>query len=177
MSHEHQSNGLILQGRHLTKTFGGGEIQTRAVDDVSLDLHAGQVVVLMGPSGSGKSTLLALLSGLLPPTGGQVVALGQDLWALSDPERRRSLLAPLSIYPMNGHIIPLPFSMRRSSERYLEQLTTGRLLESNRIVLVTWSPDFRNWLDGRLRPLGFRSHMRGDYDPITLVEYDRSPSG
>jgi len=52
----------------LTKSFGDGKTQTRAVDDVSLDLHAGQVVVLMGPSGSGKSTLLAILSGLLRRT-------------------------------------------------------------------------------------------------------------
>src|SRR6184192_1890357 len=88
MSQEHQSNGLLLQGRHLTRTFGEGETLTRAVDDVFLDLHSGQVVVLMGPSGSGKSTLLAILSGLLPPTGGQVVAMGQDLWGLSEPERQ-----------------------------------------------------------------------------------------
>lgn len=60
----------------------------RAVDDVSLDLYAGEVVVLMGPSGSGKSTLLAILSSLLPPTEGRVIALGQDLWALTDRQRQ-----------------------------------------------------------------------------------------
>src|SRR2546423_1719440 len=88
MHREHRSDGPALQGRHLTRTFGDGAAQTRAVDDVSIDLHAGEAVVLMGPSGSGKSTLLAVLSGLLPPTEGQVTALGQDLWALSEQERQ-----------------------------------------------------------------------------------------
>ncbi|MGH7227324.1 MAG: ABC transporter ATP-binding protein, partial [Gemmataceae bacterium] len=45
--------------------------------------------LLMGPSGSGKSTLLAILSGLLRPDSGRVMALGQDMWALSDQQRER----------------------------------------------------------------------------------------
>ena len=47
------------------------------------------MALLMGPSGSGKSTLLAVLSGLLHPDTGQVTALGQDLWAMTDKERER----------------------------------------------------------------------------------------
>jgi putative ABC transport system ATP-binding protein len=79
----------VLRARYLSRTFGRGAAQTRAVADVSLDLFPGAVALLMGPSGSGKSTLLALLSGLLPPDGGRVLALGEDLWRLSDRERRR----------------------------------------------------------------------------------------
>jgi putative ABC transport system ATP-binding protein len=78
-----------LQGWHLTRSFGDGETRTTALRDVSLELYGSQVALLMGPSGSGKSTLLAVLSGLLRPDSGQVLALGQDLWALSDPERER----------------------------------------------------------------------------------------
>jgi len=59
----------------------------RALDKVSLELHAGEVLLLMGPSGSGKSTLLAILAGLLPPSEGRVLALGQDLWAMSERQR------------------------------------------------------------------------------------------
>src|SRR5262249_15351301 len=49
---------------------------------------AGQLALVMGPSGSGKSTLLAVLSGLLTPDSGQVFVRGQDLWAMSDAQRR-----------------------------------------------------------------------------------------
>ena len=76
-----------VRGRCLTRTFGTGEVRTTALQDVSLDLYRGQIVLLMGPSGSGKSTLLAVLSGLLQPDSGQVVTLGKDLWQLSEPER------------------------------------------------------------------------------------------
>jgi putative ABC transport system ATP-binding protein len=80
---------LTLQGRHLLRTFGKGKNEITAVNDVSLDLYRGKVSMLMGPSGSGKSTLLAILSGLLPPNKGEVIALGRNLWELSEAERRR----------------------------------------------------------------------------------------
>ncbi len=76
-------------GEEPTRAFGQGETRTTAVQDVSLELFGGQINLLMGPSGSGKSTLLAVLSGLLRPDGGTVVALGQDLWSLSDKDQER----------------------------------------------------------------------------------------
>jgi putative ABC transport system ATP-binding protein len=76
-----------LRARHLTRSFGSGEVKTTALADVSLDLYAGQIALLMGPSGSGKSTLLAVLSGLLTPDSGRVLALGQDLWAMKERQR------------------------------------------------------------------------------------------
>src|SRR5438309_6719291 len=76
-----------LRSTGLTRTFGSGEVATVALHEVSLDLYAGEFALLMGPSGSGKSTLLAALSGLLKPDGGQVQALGQDLWRMSDRQR------------------------------------------------------------------------------------------
>ncbi len=82
-----------LRGLHLTRSFGEGDMRTVALDDVSLDIPPGQMTLLMGPSGSGKSTLLAVLSGLLRPDNGQVHALGQDIWAMSDAERERFRLA------------------------------------------------------------------------------------
>jgi putative ABC transport system ATP-binding protein len=78
-----------LEGVHLFRSFGEGETRTTVLHDVSLELFSGQITLLMGPSGSGKSTLLAILSGLLRPDSGRVLALGQDLWALSDLERER----------------------------------------------------------------------------------------
>ncbi len=79
----------LLEGRQLGRTYGQGELMTRALQEVSLDLLPGQVTLLMGPSGSGKSTLLAVLGGLLRPHGGRVLALGTDLWQLTEREQER----------------------------------------------------------------------------------------
>src|SRR5262249_25449557 len=78
-----------LRAWGLTRTFGSGETLTTALRDVSIELYPGQITLLMGPSGSGKSTLLAVLSGLLRPDSGQVVAKGQDIWKMSERERER----------------------------------------------------------------------------------------
>jgi putative ABC transport system ATP-binding protein len=78
-----------LEGVHLSRSFGEGETRTTVLHDVSIELFSGQITLLMGPSGSGKSTLLAALSGLLRPEGGRVLALGQDLWGLTDQDRER----------------------------------------------------------------------------------------
>src|SRR5262249_17104767 len=76
-----------LKGIHLSRSFGQGETMAHALKDVTLELYGGQIALLMGPSGSGKSTLLAVLSGLLRPDSGKVLALGVDLWGL--PERQQ----------------------------------------------------------------------------------------
>ena len=78
-----------LLGQQLTRVFGEGEMRTTALNEVSIELERGQVALLMGPSGSGKSTLLAVLSGLLQPDSGQVMALGQDLWKMAEIQRER----------------------------------------------------------------------------------------
>jgi putative ABC transport system ATP-binding protein len=88
MDAPHASGEPILQGLCLTRVFEEGGTHVTALSEVSLDLCAGQTTLLMGPSGSGKSTLLAVLSGLLRPTSGRVLVLGQDLWSLSDRERQ-----------------------------------------------------------------------------------------
>ena len=80
---------MTLQAINLTRTYGEGDLLTTALCDVSLQLERGQLALLMGPSGSGKSTLLAVLSGLLTPTIGRVIALGQDLWQMSEMEREK----------------------------------------------------------------------------------------
>jgi putative ABC transport system ATP-binding protein len=80
---------MTLEALSLTKTYGEGDLLTTALCNVSLELNRGELVLLMGPSGSGKSTLLAVLSGLMKPTSGRVIALGQDLWQLSETEREK----------------------------------------------------------------------------------------
>jgi putative ABC transport system ATP-binding protein len=77
----------LLAGRNLKRSFGTGAGATVCLRGVSLALYRGHVTMLTGPSGSGKTTLLGILSGLLAPDSGQVIALGRDLWNVSAAER------------------------------------------------------------------------------------------
>lgn len=74
---------IAISAQNLRKGFGSGANHIEILKDISLDLYAGELTLLMGPSGSGKSTLLAILSGLLRPDHGEVVTLKQNLWHLS----------------------------------------------------------------------------------------------
>jgi putative ABC transport system ATP-binding protein len=77
------STGPILMLDDVSRVHGSGETAVRALDGVSLTVHAGELVAVMGPSGSGKSTLLNLAGGLDQPTSGRVVVEGADVGAMS----------------------------------------------------------------------------------------------
>ncbi|OPX20712.1 MAG: ABC transporter [Desulfobacca sp. 4484_104] len=83
----------VLEITGLTKIFGSGRLEVRALDKVSLAIQAGELAALMGPSGSGKTTLLLCISLILEPTAGSVVFDGetiyQDGWTGLDVRRRR----------------------------------------------------------------------------------------
>ena len=68
-----------VETRGLTRIFGDGPGAVTAVDDISLHVDAGEVLLLLGPSGSGKTTLVSMLGGLLQPTSGSVRIAGHDL--------------------------------------------------------------------------------------------------
>jgi putative ABC transport system ATP-binding protein len=74
----------VFQARKLTKIYGMGDVEVRALRDVDLDLFEHEFVVLLGPSGSGKSTLLNILGGLDVPTSGTVHFRDHNLTTASD---------------------------------------------------------------------------------------------
>ena len=69
----------VVRAEGLTRTYGSGDTATRALRDVSVDVGAGEFVVVRGPSGSGKTTLLNLIGGLDHPTSGRVFIGGTDV--------------------------------------------------------------------------------------------------
>src|SRR3954462_7060276 len=69
----------IFHVRNLTKVYGMGAAEVRALAGVDLDLYEGELAVLLGPSGSGKTTLLNNLGGLDVPTSGELRYRGLDL--------------------------------------------------------------------------------------------------
>ena len=72
-------HGPAARVRNLTKTYGTGQALVRALDDVSLDLDAGEFTAVMGPSGSGKSTLMHCCAALDTGDSGSVFIGDQDL--------------------------------------------------------------------------------------------------
>ena len=85
----------ILRVENLNKTYGKGENQVKAVDNVSFSVQKGEFVAIIGASGSGKSTLLHLIGGVDRPTSGKVFIDGKDSYTLNDDNlaifRRRQI--------------------------------------------------------------------------------------
>jgi ABC-type lipoprotein export system ATPase subunit len=84
-----QTPNLIVETKDLTRVYGDGE-EIRALDGVTLQIEAGELVTVMGPSGSGKSTLLNMIGALDRPTSGQVFVNGLDLAKIRDKDRFRA---------------------------------------------------------------------------------------
>lgn len=78
-----------LCAEDVTLLLGDGDQQVRALDDVSLELDSGELVVVLGPSGAGKSSLLAVCGGLCTPTSGTITIDGQNINAVPKSQRTR----------------------------------------------------------------------------------------
>ena len=79
----------ILQTQSITKIYENNKMTVKAVDQVTINVKAGEFIGLVGPSGSGKTTMLAMLAGLLTPSDGQLIIDDQDLAQMNDIERTR----------------------------------------------------------------------------------------
>jgi putative ABC transport system ATP-binding protein len=132
----------VIEAQELTHGFGRGENRVIAVNGVSLQVNAGEFLMLKGPSGSGKTTLLALLGCLLRPTSGRLRLLGQEVRALSSGSLSRlraetigfvfqsfNLLSALRAWEnvaLVGDFLPHPpAGVRARAMALLEQLGLG----------------------------------------------------
>ena len=76
----------IVKFEHISKIYGDGGHELKALDDVDLTLEQGKFIVILGPSGAGKSTLLNLLGGLDVPTSGKIIVDAKDIATLNNDE-------------------------------------------------------------------------------------------
>src|SRR3954447_13807870 len=99
-------NDVVLRTRKVRKEFGKGDGRVRAVDDVDLDVAAGETVAVMGPSGCGKSTLLHLLGGLQRPTGGEIELDGRRVDTMSERGLARLRRDRIGFVFQSFHLMP-----------------------------------------------------------------------
>ena len=99
----------VLRVEHLSKTYGEGATQVKALDDISFSVEQGEFTAIIGPSGSGKSTLLHILGGVDKPTNGKVFIDNTDIYELGETNlaifRRRQIGL---IYPVSYTHLTLP---------------------------------------------------------------------
>ena len=77
---------LLVEIKHLVKSYTRGDQQVPVLHDISLEINRGDFIALMGPSGSGKSTLLNLIAGIDKPDAGTLRIDGEDITQLSEGE-------------------------------------------------------------------------------------------
>lgn len=120
----------ILRASHLCKTYGKGENQVKALDDVSFSIEKGEFVAIIGPSGSGKSTLMHILGGVDRPDSGSVYMDGQDIYKQNDEQlaifRRRQVGLIYQFY----NLIPVLDVVENIT---LPALLDGRKVEKSRV--------------------------------------------
>ena len=121
----------ILRASHLCKTYGKGENEVRALDDVSFSIEKGEFVAIVGTSGSGKSTLMHILGGVDRPDSGSVYMDGQDIYKQNDEQlaifRRRQVGLIYQFYNL------IPMRLMLLENMTLPALLDGRKVEKSRI--------------------------------------------
>ena len=121
----------ILRVENLTKVYGKGENEVRALDGVSFSVEKGEFVAVIGPSGSGKSTLLHILGGVDRPTGGKIFMDGKDVYAQNEEQlaifRRRQVGLIYQFY----NLIPV---LNVTENITLPVLMDGQKVNQNRLA-------------------------------------------
>ena len=133
----------ILKVENLTKIYGAGNAEVRALDGVSFAVEKGEFLAIIGPSGSGKSTLLHALGGVDRPTAGKVYMNGQDVYAQNEEQlaifRRRHVGLIYQFYNLipvlnvvENMTLPVRMDGRKVSEERLNELLHLLALEDRK---------------------------------------------
>ena len=133
----------VLKAEPLTKVYGSGENEVRALDDVSFYIQRGEFVAIIGPSGSGKSTLLHILGGVDRPTSGRVYLDGIDVYGQNEEQlaifRRREVGLIYQFYNLipvlnvvENMTLPVQMDGRKVGEERLQELLKLLSLEDRK---------------------------------------------
>jgi putative ABC transport system ATP-binding protein len=131
--HSTVTTQALVSAVDLTRVYGTGEAEVRALDGVSVDFPAGRFTAIMGESGSGKSTLMHVLAGLDRPTGGTVQVDGVELGGLDDKrltELRREKIGfvfqSFNLLPVlnarENIVLPLSIAGRKGDPEWIDRL-------------------------------------------------------
>ena len=97
---------IAIRCRGLTKSFGEGEAQVKALRGVDLDVPLGELLMLVGPSGCGKTTLISIIASVLDHDGGDCEVLGRDLARLNAREKAKLRRADIGFVFQSYNLIP-----------------------------------------------------------------------
>ena len=126
-------NMNILEVQNLCKTYGKGEAEVRALDNVSFSVGKGEFIAIVGESGSGKSTLLNVVGALDNPTSGKVLIDGKDIFSMPEKKltvfRRQNIgfiFQSFNLIPElnveQNITFPLLLDYQKPDQKYVEEL-------------------------------------------------------
>jgi len=107
------TSDFVIDVKNMTKVYTMGDIEVRALDGVSLQIHPGEFVAIMGPSGSGKSTMMNMLGALDQPTDGQYLLDGTDVSSLRDQELAEIRNRKIGFVFQNFNLLPRTSAVRQ----------------------------------------------------------------
>ncbi|SFA97525.1 putative ABC transport system ATP-binding protein [Acetitomaculum ruminis DSM 5522] len=133
----------ILKVENLSKIYGKGNNEVKALDNISFSVEKGEFVAIIGPSGSGKSTLIHILGGVDRPSSGKVFMNGQDVYSQNEEQlaifRRRQVGLIYQFYNLipvldvvENMTLPILLDGREVNKEHLEELIKILKLDERR---------------------------------------------
>lgn len=115
----------IIKIENISKYYGAGDNEVKALDNVSLEIQEGEFIAITGTSGSGKSTLLHIIGSVDKPTSGKILLEGQDIYAMNDDEQSKLRRKKIALIYQFYNLIP--------TLNVKENITLPTMLENDKV--------------------------------------------